>query len=125
MVDQVINYTREGCDRTFEGAGREEALVGHVISQHMGFALPVAQAAPAPAAPPAAPKMPTISRPKLSPNCSLVQYKNFLGQWSLYKRGNKIPDDDEIPTSSAPWTRRYTPDCSVSTPTRPPSQWPR
>ncbi len=93
----MISCTREGCNRTFEGAGREEALVGHVVSQHLGFALPTAQAAPPPVAPPAAPKMPTISRPRLSPNCSLVQYENFIGQWNLYKRGNKIPDDDEIP----------------------------
>ena len=90
MGDQVINCPHMGCDRTFEGVGRKDALIGHVISQHMGFPLPAAPVAPAPAAPPAAPKMPTISRPKLSPNCSLMQLENFLGQWSLYKRGNKI-----------------------------------
>ena len=97
MGDQAISCTREGCGRTFEGTGREEALVGHVVSQHLGFALPAAEAAPPPAAPPAAPKMPTIGKPKLSPNCSLVQYENFMGQWNLYKSGNKIPDDDAIP----------------------------
>ena len=96
MGDNAITFPRVGCSQKFEGQPRKEAIIGLIYTAHPD---PHSQAAsPAVAsAGPSNPKMLTITCPKLTPNCSLVQWENFLGQWKLYKRGNKIPDGEDVP----------------------------
>ena len=81
----------DACNRVFRGADAPVALLGHIgVTQNPSGRVGAAGRSPAPRDAGGGPKRPNLDCPKISDQCTPVQWGNFVKEWKAYASASSL-----------------------------------